>query len=281
MTTLTSKVIVPVFVLLAVVLIGGTATAQYHWLYPGSEKSVSLQMLKPKISDRDGFGTLNTVWFLSGKFPASNRVSVVVEFPISNLVYDQVGARSSRDETGIGHPYLGVEARLTGGESPHVFSGRIGFRPPLGSDEKPGAAEIGMVTDYLRLEAFYPDHWSATTGFGYSHTMEAGFKYSANIDAVYWTPSEGDMDSELFLDYNLTFLQILERFRFGGGVAGRWVATSEDGDFGDESIHQVGFTGTYDFGSFRPGLQLRLPLDEPISELLDYMYGFTLTVNLN
>ncbi len=275
------RVILPAVILLAFVLIGSSVSAQYHWMYPGCEKSVSLQMLKPKITDRDGFGTLNTVWYLSGKLPVGDRLSVVIELPVSNLVYESEGLRRSLDETMIGHPYLGVEARLAGGDSPHVLSGRIGFRPPLGSDEKYGAAEIGLVTDYHRLEAFYPDHWSVTTGFGYSHTMEGGFRYAVNLDGVYWTPTEDDMDSELFLDYNLTILQILDRFRFGAGLAGRWVATTEDGDFEDQSMHQVGFTGTYDFGSFRPGLELRFPLDEPMSELLDCIYGFTLTLNLD
>lgn len=52
--------------------------------------------------------------------------------------------------------------------------------------------------------------------------------------------------------------------------------TEEDADFDERSIHQLGFNASAQFGKLRPGLHLRLPLDDDLQESLDAVLGLNL-----
>lgn len=267
-------------VLLAAFFWGSAASAQTYWMYPGETNTISLEVHKPKFDRAEGFGTLTTIWFLSGRFRAGDKLSVCLDMPVSNVDIDKTVHPTHDDETLFGNPYFGIEGRLSELDAPHIITARLGLRPPLASDEKMGAADIGFFTAYDRFEALIPDWWTVQGGFGYSRTLEGGIKYSVNIDGNLILPTEDGPDNELLLNYNLAFLFPVEKVSFGAGFNGRWLVTESDLDFGQATIHQLGFVGKYDFGQFSPGLHLRIPIDEDLSDIIDYMYGFNLTYHL-
>lgn len=56
------------------------------------------------------------------------------------------------------------------------------------------------------------------------------------------------------------------------GLTGRALLTG-DGGFAERTVHQVGGTVGYDFGSVRPMVELRVPLDEGLREVVPYTIG--------
>ena len=266
---------------LAFVLAASTA-AQTYWMHPGRDKNVTLQMFKPKFDHENNLGTLTSVWFLSGRFEASDRVDIFVDLPVSNLDWDEDLYSSHEDQSLIGNPYVGIEARASARHTPLSVIGRFGIRPPLASDDKWGAVELGYIICFDRLEAFFPDYWSLTFGLGSSRALEgeSGIRHSANVDGVVIVPTEEHWDTELFLNYNFEMWFQAPKFKFGAGFAGRWQATAEDVDFGEASVHQLGFTGVLDLGSFDPGFHVRVPIDDTLSDIVDYVYGLSFSIDL-
>jgi len=262
------------------VSLAGSISAQTYWMHPGAGKNVTLQIFKPKFDHGDGIGTLTSSWFFSGRFEASERVDIFVDIPVSNLDLDASVWSNVGSETLIGNPYLGIEARPSARHAPLSVIGRVGFRPPLASDEKWSAVEIGYITCFDRLEAFIPNYWSITFGLGHSHASENGVRYATNIDGVVMLPTEDGPDTEMFLNYNFEIWFQAPKFRFGAGFAGRWQATAEDTDFSEASVHQMGLAGVFDLGSFDPGFHVRIPIDDDFNEILDYVYGVSFSFDV-
>ena len=272
-----SKTAVLVLICVGVLLISGSVTAQNYWMYPGGDKSISVEMFKPKFDNGDDFNLLTTVWFLSGKFKAADRLSIVVEVPVSNLDTDNI---FMEDETSVGNPYIGIEARSASGGDSQAAVGRVGVRLPLASDDKWDAASLGLYTAFDRFEAFFPDVLTINASGGYQRTTASGLNYELNVGGELMIPTEDGGDSELYIDYNAAFWVPFEKLSLGGGFTGRLIATEGDLDFGERTVHQLGLAGNYDAGSLKPGVHLRLPLDEDLTDILDFVYGFSLTYNI-
>ncbi len=79
------QLVIAALFVVTVFLMGSSVAAQTYWMWPGNENSISLEVLKPDFSRGvDGFQTLTTVWFLSGRFEATDRLSIFVDLPLSN-----------------------------------------------------------------------------------------------------------------------------------------------------------------------------------------------------
>jgi hypothetical protein len=88
-----------------------------------------------------------------------------------------------------------------------------------------------------------------------------------------------DSDSEQTLDYGLSSTYATGPARFTLGVQGRWVASSDEGDFGDNSVHQLGAAADFLFRGVRPGVSLRIPLEDSV-ESAGNSFGIFLQVPL-
>ena len=98
-----------------------------------------------------------------------------------------------------------------------------------------------------------------------------------NVDGALMIPTEDGDESELCIDYNAAFWFPFEKINLGCGFAGRFLATESNLNFGERTMHQLGFAGNYDFGNFKPGIHFRTPLDKDLTDVLNYAYGFSLT----
>lgn len=264
-----------------VLTLAGTSAAQTHWLHPGEGNNVTLQAFKPKFSGEMGLSTLTSVLFLSSETKIGETIDLVVDVPLVNVDYDESFPYAGDNETLIGNPYIGLEARLNERDAATTTIGRVGVRPPLAPDDKWEASFIGFLTCPYRLEALVPDLWSFTFGGGFGIEQDSGFRLKSNVDAVILVPTRDGADTEIYLNYNLTAWLRASDLKFGAGVGGRWHASGGDPDFGESSLHQLGFAGVVDLGVVQPGLHLRVPLDDDLSDWIDYVYGFSLSFEVN
>lgn len=62
----------------------------------------------------------------------------------------------------------------------------------------------------------------------------------------------------------------------GGGITGVAILT-EDGSFGERTYHQAGVTLNLLLGEVRPGINVRVPLDDEL-DFIDFTVGLHLTV---
>ena len=259
-------------VVLTVMMLSPLATAQNYWLHPGEEKSLSLEIYKPKYAEDENVGFFNSVWFISGHFKAGDKISVFVEIPVSFFDINE-DKSYYEDETLLGNPYIGFVSKSPMTNQSQLFVGRVGVRLPIASDEKRNASVNGQATTFNRFEAFFPDIFTLTAGLGFEIEAQSGIEYLINFDGAMMIPTEGEGDSELFLDYNFAIWFPFEKINFGAGFAGRLLVTESDLDLGERTFHQFGFTGNYKTGQFKPGIHFRMPLDDDLTEIIDYVYG--------
>ncbi|UCG60914.1 MAG: hypothetical protein JSV52_11370 [Candidatus Zixiibacteriota bacterium] len=257
---------------MAVLLFSQSVSAQAYWLRPADEKSVSLDFFKAAFDEAEGLNFFTSMIYLSAYIPATPELAVIFDFPMSNVDTD------FEDQSVFGNPYLGIEyvAPVSGGNQ--SIKGRLGFRPPLASDSKFAASLLGMVSMIDRFESFVPDLWTLSGGFGFQFKSEAEYGFDIDFTGDLMMPTEGGAENELYVDYSMVMWFRPEKANLGFGLAGRLLATEGDMDFGERTVHQLGFFGGYDAGVFEPGFHFRVPLDEDLSDVLDFLWGINLTV---
>jgi hypothetical protein len=65
----------------------------------------------------------------------------------------------------------------------------------------------------------------------------------------------------------------------GARLSARWSAT-EDGSFGERSLHQVGLFANLGRGNIRPTLQFRIPIDDDLRESMKWSGGMGVQIQL-
>lgn len=241
--------------LLAAAALAPVAAAQSLWLDRAHPKTIHLELAKPLFDGDEGF--FSFAGFLSARLPAGDRLAFVGELPMATLSVDQ-GILGDESSTMIGNPYLGIETRPADG---HGGRFELGLRPPLASEDE-FAFLAGLAADLQRWEAFVPDAFFVRAAGHWRSAMRDGAPgVDLGIAPVVWIP-EDDGDTELFVTYSAQVLVASPQVRGGGGLSGRWFATAEDADFGEASTHEFGVALDFLRGSVRPGLVLRVPLED-------------------
>ncbi len=256
---------------LGLVFAAGAGRGQDIWLRPEATSYLSVEFLKPDF-DQESFTSFVTgVIYLSAKYVISERVAVVGEVPFSRVGFDDGFGDS---ETLVANPYVGVELRNPSGPS---FL-EVGLRLPVASDDKFSATQVGFYTDADRFEAFLADVATVAIRVNYVHTGPSGLLARLRIGPSFWVDTgETLADNEVFVDYSAQLGYEGGAMRWLGGLTGRWFATGE-GDFGNRSFHQFGAALAVKLGQVEPGVQVRVPLDEDLSDIIDFVVGFNLTV---
>jgi hypothetical protein len=254
--------------LIAALLTAAPASAQSIWLDREPRPSVLVEILFPSFEGADtDFPTW--AWFAGTRLPTGDAMSFVAELPYSR---GEVGGDS---ESSIGNPYLGMEyaPRPTG---PRV---ELGLRAPLASDDDILPVIVGFYSDVERQEAFIPDLVTVRLGVHYRHaaTPDSRIAWDLRLVPSVWIPTESDAENEGFLGYGGMVRYEGDDVRFGGGLTGRWNMTSDGGDFGEASFHQLDLAADFLRGPVRPGLQLKLPLDDSL-DLVDTVFGLSVTI---
>ena len=257
------------------------APAQSIFLEPNNMGSVHLEALRP------GFGGVNLsnlsfALFLSGRFQVGEALQIRGEIPYMTYKVDPTDhywgqSSGSEGKNAIGNPYVGLDV----GSSQKGTQGEFGFRLPVVKDTS-GAEREGSATDPVeRMEAFIPEILPLYLGVNYRHRSSNGFALRLRLVPVFWFyVGSGSQDTDLFFLYSAQAWYETEKVGVGGGFSGRAIATGDEDGFGERSLHQFGFFANYAFGSFLPGFQIRIPLDQDLRDYLVPAYSISVGVKL-
>jgi hypothetical protein len=247
-------VAVVVALIAACPLLVPAARAQSAWLDRSTAKSLHVEFAKPQIDGLDE-GFFSFAGFFTARLSAGDGLAFVGELPMARLSSDE-GLLGEESSTMVGNVYLGLESRPDEGSGGWF---ELGVRPPTAGEEF--AFLLGAAADVDRWEAFFPEvttlraagHWRRAPRAG-------GVGVDLHVAPAVWIPEDGD--TEMFAGYGARVLFAAPAARGGAGLSGRWLATEDEGDFGERSTHQL--DAAFDFlrGNVRPGVVLRVPLDE-------------------
>ncbi|UCC49860.1 MAG: hypothetical protein JSV41_06815 [Gemmatimonadota bacterium] len=134
-----------------------------------------------------------------------------------------------------------------------------------------------------RWEAFWHEILSLHSAFNYRYSGPTGLVLGFRLAPVLWMDT-GDAlrdDVELFALYGAHAGYEVANFAVRGGFSGRAHITEEDYDnLGERTWHQFVLAASYGLGRWWPGVQIRVPLDEDLSDAIDLVFGLSLAVQL-
>jgi hypothetical protein len=267
------KHVIIILAALTILLTGMSATAQTSWLQIRDFNRIQVDVSKVSADLTVDQTLLSTFWFASGNFALSEQTSILFDLPFANFDVDVDGFDA---ETMFGNPFIGVEIgrRYNGGYA------LIGGRVPLAPEDKFYASLLGAYGHIDRFEAFLPDVVSFTGNGGFKKEFDNGAGYNAMGGLNLMMPTEGNGDSELYLNYKFEFRFRSEKAGFAGGVHGRYLITESDLDFGERTVHLVGLKADYVAGNVIPGIHFYFPFDKDLSDIINTVIGINVTFNL-
>lgn len=270
--SITSKAMISVVVLLTTV--PGLADAQTVWTRKPAGTSVELELLRPNFArEADVFDGASGAGFLTFRTPIATRMALVADLPFTRAGFDVEGVKTANE---IGNPYVGVEWSRS-----DRFMAELGVRVPVGDpiDESDDLLRdlsvmgVGLAGELERAEAFVPATVGVYAIANYTAPLNDGLEMRVRGGPSFLG---GDGASEdLHMTYTGQLWYGTGAWHVGGGLAGRWVVTGDDG-WSDDTVHQVVLGGDYGIGKLRPGLQVRIPLDSEVSDVAGSTIGMSL-----
>ena len=258
----------------AVTLASGHAHGQSLWLPRDRDRSLLVEALHPRLEtiDEDFF---TAAFFLDARWSLSPKVFLVGELPYARFRGDfyYYTISPGRSESTSGNLYLGIEVR--GSESP-IF-GEFGVRLPTTEERKYGASVVGDRADLPRA-AFVENAVPITVAFNLRE-VSAGIVSRLRLGTTILIPTEGRLDTELLGLYSLQMGYEGRAARLGVALSGRVLVTSEYGNLGERSTNQMELHADFGPWRFRPGVELKLPLDSAASPV-PVVLGVSLSAGL-
>lgn len=257
---------------LAALMMPMTLMSQPIWLDQTHPRVIALEALKP---EKENTEFLSSTLFLSVRLGISNNLVFVGELPFAYAALENADLSDSQ----FGNPYLGLE--LARAASPLFFE--FGARLPVVASDNL-ATLFGQLTDADRMEAFTPDAASLLAALNFQNVLppkqiflraRVGALLSVSTGAGGTTLLTSGEDSELFLLLSGQAGFDGKRIFLGAGLTGRLVFT-EKGNFGRRTFLQLGANARLKLGRFRPGLHFRLPLEDDLKEVLEWVGGVSL-----
>lgn len=267
-----------VVALSAVILISLSVpvSAQSIWLNQGQEnKVIAVEFLKPNFDGEDNTTFATSAIFLSARLPLSKRLVFVGELPFAHVGFEDF----DDSQSAVGNPYVGLE--IHNPDTP--FFAELGLRAPLASNDvdKVGALGVGLITDFDRAEAYIPDVFTVLGRVNYHRTSASNIVFRLRGGPTLWLDTGDAIDeTEFFLDYSAQVGYEGALISLIGGVTGRLIISEEDLDLGERTVHQLGAAASLNLGTVRPGVHVRFPLDDNLSQAIDFVYGIHLGVHL-
>lgn len=246
------------------------SSGQSTWTLRETRAAVELEVFRPDFSDELDFAFASSAGFLSGRLPLGTGWAVSADLPFARAGWD--GITGSESSSLLGNPYLGVEWTASS-----ELTTELGMRIPVGElddlDDLP-AILVGTAGELGRMEAFVPQTLGVYATADYRRPLNETFSLRLRGGPAFLGGDSGPDD--LLVGYSGQLWYGKDRTRVGAGLAGRTNVTTDDEDV-ERALHQFALAGDYRIGQVRPGLQLRVPLDESVREASTYTLGITLT----
>ncbi len=270
---------------IAIALSPFSLSAQSLWLDRSHDKALSLEVLMPNFKN-DGAGAITSsnsglAVFSTLRLPLPEQIHFVGELALARASSTTSGAKfsSSHSETAFGNPYLGIEIRA---RNTPIFA-ELGVRVPLASEDNALSMATGAITDFDRLEAFAPKHFTVNGMMNFRRIESSGFMIRLRAGsslAINTDKQDYERHADCFINYGAQLGYESRQFSVGGSFSGRANISLDEGNFGERTIHQLGLATSVQLGQFRPGLQFRLPLDDDLKTIIDAVFGFQLGIKL-
>ena len=262
----------------ALVLTGGAASlaAQNPWRASGNSGSVTLEVLRPSLKNSYVDQSLASgALFLSGRVPVTSKTFFVAELPMAygSFTSSGFGPTVTSSSAMVGNPYVGIE----GGRDGAAFFGEFGVRVPIASENPHEAILVGMLADLERQEVFVPKIAAVSALANLRATTPEGFLLRVRVGPVAWIPTQGSGTVELLGAYALQVGYEARSLSLIAGLGGRAILTEDvDNRFMDHFV----VSASYRIGVLRPGLSLRLPVDNYYSDAVGSVFGLSLGIEL-
>ena len=263
--------------LIGSLLVAAPLAAQQAWLGSGRAGEVSLEILRPDLKGLGDQSFMSMAMFLSGRFPLGRRMFLVTEIPIAtgSLSTSYFGFSTRESGSTVGDPYVGIE------EGDGTAFGELGVRVPLASENQAAPELIGMAADLERTEAFAPKVATVSLFLNYRAAAPSGLTFRIRGGPLAWIATQtgvlGAHDAELWAAYAVQAGYAAPRFTLLGGIGGRAIITE---DVTHRFTDQVVLSATFGSPSLRPGVSLRVPIDNDRDQLVGYSIGISLSVAL-
>lgn len=267
----------------AIAALPSGASAQPLWVNPDRIGAFHVEVLRPDI---DGAVGSSVAVFVGMRAPLGSHVALVGEVPFARGDFDVGPNADLESRTTLGNPYVGVE--IGPRTSPLLFE--IGARLPV-LEEVDAGSSVGFLADPIdRPEAFLQDLIALGARVHFRRVSRSGFRLLLHAGATGWIASDAAGDGlapgtsppedELVASGGARVAWMGAPGGFVAGVTGRTSVSDPDGSIGERSLVQMGGAGFLRLGRFRPGVSVRVPLEDDLREVVEATYGVSLVVDL-
>ncbi|HSJ13465.1 MAG TPA: hypothetical protein VK939_03565 [Longimicrobiales bacterium] len=233
-----------------------------------AQSSISFEMLHPSLDGDDGVSVLSGAYFVAGRIALRPDLALIAELPVGYFRQSSaISGIGSESSSTIGNPLIGLA--LNRGTVELGFAARA----PLAADDEL-AWLYAALTDPYRMEAFTPDIASLQATARMQRPAGAATMWGIDLGSVLFVPTDGG-EVELALDYGGAIGYPGQLVRATLRLNGRAFVTG-GGDLGAMTEHQAGLFADFGSGRLRPGIQLRVPLDEGTRDALKATFGVSL-----
>lgn len=245
------------------------AGAQSLFLTQDDLSYVGFEVLRTQFDGSSDMSILTLTGYATVHYKIDPTVALVVELPYARYDPEGYGHQSTQ-----GDFYIGLEQRAARSGPSFEF----GVRLPTTSESKGAAATVGIFSDLNRWEAFLPKVFSIVPAVNYRYVDAQGLGIRLRGAPSVDIPTEEGGDAEVYGLYAIQFIYLGSGGEATLGVSGRILLTEDDLDFGQRSLHELDASVTLAGTKVRPGLQLRIPIDDDYQDFVDAVFGLQLTI---
>lgn len=263
--------------MLVIHLAHASLLAQMRWMSRPATSSLNIEYIAPSFVNSMYGGFTGSTVSLSGRFAVSEGWYVVVEVPYTRTAFTSMGffGSGNQSEGRLGNPYAGVEV---GGKESPVF-GEFGFRPSV-IDENSYANFSGLLSDIDGWEIYIPQRTVVQGALNLATVNETGFTGRFRVGPSVWIPHEERGTTNVLISIGAGVGYRTENVAFGIQYTARMRTSEKDwGGNKDVFSHLAASIGGT-FGSVRPELYYKIPLDDEQKHVVNNLLGVSLSVEL-
>lgn len=254
-----------------------SSIAQSVWIDDkGNHTTVGAELMIPSFDEMASAEFLTSVAVLYSRIRVNDALSIKLDLPISHYSAD-----GDLSKTNMGNPYIGLQFyNMTPGLDLD-FGMRLPFAPKnnLPRTTENSGLITGLMIENYNLGIYLPDTYSITANFNYQWESDKGLILKAGGAPDIFMPG-GDLNSEFIFNYYGQVLYGDHNFNLGAGLTGLYMATADNLSNDKRTIYNLGLLGSYNFDGVNLGSYFRVPLDDGINDILNFVLGFNIAFRL-
>ena len=257
-------------------LVSRALLAQSMWVNQQQKGGLALEFLRPTFDGDPDYSMLTGVYVISFRTPISERMSLIGELPLVHVSFNDSFLGDFSDDA-VGNPYIAIAT----GSADEGTVVEIGAHLPL-AGEGDGGVVFGYFGDFDRFEMYMPEAASLGVLLGHKRRSASGtFSRMRVGPRLHISTGSGDEDMEASLAYGFAGGFENRKGSASLGITGRWLMTQDGGTLAENTIHQLTLDLAHRLGPVRAGLQLRVPVDSDLDDIIKHVVGLSVTLPFN